>query len=95
MVSLETTTIMLYNNVHIVDSNKQNGSSRPKAPVSLSASYTSTVAEELINLIRKLHTVNDWTPYINHYICENLAHTGGLIVDKLQTLSVSKTMYTT
>lgn len=43
-----------------------------RAPVSLTASYTSTVAEELVLLLRKLHTLDTWNVCINKLIVKHL-----------------------
>ncbi|KAJ8297784.1 hypothetical protein KUTeg_024315 [Tegillarca granosa] len=45
---------------------------KQRAPVSLTASYTSTVAEEIVSLIRRLHACDYWNVYINKYITDQL-----------------------
>ena len=42
--------------------------------MSLSASYTSTVAEEIVLLLRTLHELEDWNGVINEYTCLHLSH---------------------
>lgn len=39
-----------------------------RSRVSLTASYTSTVAEEMVVLLRKLHSLDVWNPHVNAYI---------------------------
>lgn len=41
---------------------------KPRIPASVSATYSSTVAEELVTLIRKLHTLEPWNPLVNEFI---------------------------
>ena len=48
----------------------QSGNSKPKA--SLTASHSSTVAEELVALLRHLHSFNSWNPLINDFISTRL-----------------------
>ena len=43
------------------------------APVPMSASYTSTKAEEVVALLRKLHTLDGWSPVINAYMTSHLS----------------------
>ena len=45
---------------------------RNRAPVSLTASYTSTKAEEMVSLLRKLHGLDAWNFQINHFINSQL-----------------------
>ncbi|KAK3100706.1 hypothetical protein FSP39_024049, partial [Pinctada imbricata] len=45
---------------------------KQKVPVSLTASYTSTIAEEIVALIRTLHNNDCWTDHINKYITDQL-----------------------
>ena len=52
---------------------EKKGKKRVRPPVSLSASYTSTIAEETVALLRKLHTLDTWNPIINSYIMEQMA----------------------
>lgn len=47
-------------------------SSDPKSRVLLSASYTGTIAEELISLLRKLHTIPVWNSIINSFLNQKL-----------------------
>jgi E3 ubiquitin-protein ligase HERC2 len=44
-----------------------------RPPVPMSASYTSTIAEELISLLRTLHSLDEWSPVINSYIMAQLS----------------------
>ncbi|XP_052077229.1 E3 ubiquitin-protein ligase HERC2-like isoform X2 [Mytilus californianus] len=55
---------------------------KQRAPVSLTASYTSTIAEEIITLIRKLHTHDIWNLYINNFITEHLSLITDMVIDK-------------
>ena len=43
-------------------------------PSVLTASHSSTVAEELVALIRRLHNVESWRSHINDFIAERLNH---------------------
>ena len=45
---------------------------KPRIPASVSATYSSTVAEELLALIRKLHTLEAWNPLVNEFISAQL-----------------------
>lgn len=45
---------------------------KPKIPASVSATYSSTVAEELLALMRKLHTLEAWNPLVNEFISAQL-----------------------
>ena len=44
----------------------------PRIPASVSATYSSTVAEELLALIRNLHTLEAWNPLVNEFISAQL-----------------------
>ncbi|XP_021378315.1 E3 ubiquitin-protein ligase HERC2-like isoform X2 [Mizuhopecten yessoensis] len=57
---------------------------KQRAPVSLTASYTSTIAEELVALLRKLHTCECWNKHINNYIISRLSSISTLMVDRVQ-----------
>ena len=70
----------------ITDCNKTR---RVRAPVSLSASYTSTVAEEIISLLRALHNLDEWSVHINKYIFNRMEKVVDLLVEKPRTLTVS------
>ena len=49
------------------------GPIKPPYPrVSVTATYTSTVAEEMVALLRKLHSLDVWNPRINAYITSKL-----------------------
>jgi hypothetical protein len=48
----------------------QGRKSKPKA--SLTASHSSTVAEELVVLLRHLHSFDSWNPLINDFISARL-----------------------
>ena len=49
------------------------GPIKPPYPrVSVTATYTSTVAEEMVALLRKLHSLDVWNPHINAYITSKL-----------------------
>ena len=44
------------------------GPIKPPYPrVSVTATYTSTVAEEMVALLRRLHSLDVWNPHINDY----------------------------
>ena len=55
---------------------------RQRAPVSLTASYTSTVAEELVMLLRKLHTLDTWNTCINEKIVKHLGPVPQLLLEQ-------------
>lgn len=42
-------------------------------PASVSATYSSTVAEELVALLRRLHALEAWNPLINKFISGRLS----------------------
>lgn len=52
-----------------------------KCRMSLTASYSSTVAEELIWLIRYLHTLVGWNTFINRFLASKLSLTADLLSD--------------
>ncbi|XP_060607151.1 E3 ubiquitin-protein ligase HERC2-like isoform X1 [Ruditapes philippinarum] len=54
---------------------------RHRAPVSLTASYTSTVAEELVLLLRKLHTLDTWNVCINQLMVKHLRSLPHIMLD--------------
>ena len=64
---------------------------RRKAPVPLSASYTSTLAEEMVVLLRSLHTLDAWNPVINAYIVHHLHLLTDMMADHSVSLTVSST----
>lgn len=70
-----------------------NKTRRPRAPVSLSASYTSTVSEEIISLLRKLHNLDAWNAHINRYMLDRLSKVVDLLIEKPRTLTVSRRKY--
>ncbi len=45
---------------------------KPRIPASVSATYSSTVAEELLALLRKLHSLEAWNPLVNEFISAQL-----------------------
>ncbi|ESO89418.1 hypothetical protein LOTGIDRAFT_218809 [Lottia gigantea] len=51
-------------------------------PVSVTASYTSTIAEEIVTLLRTLHIQELWNPHINRFISEQFSHITDLLPDK-------------
>ncbi|KAL5011340.1 hypothetical protein ScPMuIL_009891 [Solemya velum] len=57
-------------------------SGKHKTPVSVTASYTSTVAEEIVTLLRKLHSLDCWNPQINLYIKSQLSLIPDMVVDR-------------
>ena len=64
---------------------------RRKAPVPLSASYTSTLAEEMVVLLRSLHALDAWNPVINSYIVHHLHLLTDMLADHSVSLTVSST----
>ncbi len=60
-----------------------------RAPVSMSASYTSTKGEELVALICTLHAEDNWNPYFNHYISTYLNKIATLLANTPTTNNVS------
>ena len=43
------------------------------------ASYSSTVAEEIVALVRRLHSHHSWTPLINRHISQSLQQVSHLV----------------
>ncbi|KAL3879973.1 hypothetical protein ACJMK2_032247, partial [Sinanodonta woodiana] len=58
---------------------------RQRAPVSLTASYTSTVGEELVMLLRRLHTLETWRHCINSFIVKQLMSVPTLLFEQLSS----------
>nr|XP_034301899.1 E3 ubiquitin-protein ligase HERC2 isoform X3 [Crassostrea gigas] len=56
---------------------------KPCVSVSLTASYTSTVAEEIVCLLRTLHASDCWNSHINAYITSQLVNVGDMMVEKV------------
>ncbi|XP_065932279.1 E3 ubiquitin-protein ligase HERC2 isoform X6 [Magallana gigas] len=56
---------------------------KPCVSVSLTASYTSTVAEEIVCLLRTLHASDCWNSHINAYITSQLVNIGDMMVEKV------------
>ncbi|CAH1776574.1 unnamed protein product, partial [Owenia fusiformis] len=69
-----------------IDSPKR--SSRRRAPVSISASYSSTLAEELVTLLRKIHVLDSWNTIINNHITGTLSLIADMVVEKSNTLQL-------
>lgn len=64
-----TWTLVIYLSYVCFSGEKGRKSKRkPRIPASVSATYSSTVAEELVALIRKLHTLEAWNPLVNEFI---------------------------
>ncbi|XP_052278368.1 E3 ubiquitin-protein ligase HERC2-like [Dreissena polymorpha] len=59
---------------------------RQKAPVSLTASYTSTIAEELVQLLRKLHTLETWNISINEYLVKHMKTVPNILLDQVTVI---------
>ncbi|XP_077868707.1 E3 ubiquitin-protein ligase HERC2-like [Saccoglossus kowalevskii] len=59
----------------------------PKAQVSLTASFSSTVAEEIVSLLRKLHSLESWNPLINQFISNGLRLISDMVSDRPVVLS--------
>ncbi|XP_063970630.1 E3 ubiquitin-protein ligase HERC2-like [Lytechinus pictus] len=53
-----------------------------KAKVSLTAPFASTVAEEIVLLLRKLHMLPAWNLYINKYINQRLCRVVSMVTDE-------------
>ena len=56
----------------------------------MSASYTSTKAEEMIVLLRTLHSLDAWNAHINDFLCTHLLRVHDIVVDKTKNLTVSE-----
>ena len=69
------------------EGNKLSGK-RLRAPVSMSASYTSTKAEEMIVLLRTLHSLDAWNQHINDFLCAHLLKVHDMVADKTKNLTV-------
>ena len=63
---------------------------KQRAPVSLTASYTSTIAEEIVTLLRTLHESECWTTHINKYITDQLLTVTDLMVPNVKPAQVGK-----
>ena len=53
-----------------------------RVPVSVTASYTSTITEEIVALLRKLHSLDTWNSHINAYIGQQLPKIVDLLCEK-------------
>ena len=69
-----------------------NKTRRSSVPVSLSASYTSTLAEEMMALLRRLHSLDDWNALVNTHLLDRLRLASEMLIEKPATLTV---FYTT
>uniref|UniRef100_T1IYS2 HECT-type E3 ubiquitin transferase n=1 Tax=Strigamia maritima TaxID=126957 RepID=T1IYS2_STRMM len=63
------------------------GKSLIRSRVSLTASHTSTIAEECVTLIRKLHALPAWNCAINDYLCSKLTLIPEIILEHPVLLS--------
>ncbi|EDV24531.1 uncharacterized protein TRIADDRAFT_56425 [Trichoplax adhaerens] len=73
---------------HLIDISQSR--KRSKKPVaSLSALYNTTIAEELVSLIRSLHFLPYWNIHINNFICTKLSMVP-VALEKSVTLNVSE-----
>jgi len=61
---------------------------RQRAPVSLTASYTSTVAEEIVLLLRKLHSLDTWNSCINQHVVKYLRVVPNILLDSVTVMKV-------
>lgn len=52
-----------------------------KCRVSLTASHTSTLSEELVSLVRTLHSLRGWNEVLNSFLAEKLALASDLLID--------------
>ncbi|CAH1268468.1 HERC2 [Branchiostoma lanceolatum] len=71
-----------------IDTCKKKKSPRPK--VALTCSHSSTVAEELVSLLRTLHGIDSWNRLINDYISSNLSVIADIVTDKPKPLQMSE-----
>ncbi|KAI8508669.1 E3 ubiquitin-protein ligase herc2, partial [Branchiostoma belcheri] len=71
-----------------IDTCKKKKSPRPK--VALTCSHSSTVAEELVSLLRTLHGIDSWNRLINDYISSNLSVIADIVSDKPKPLQMSE-----
>ncbi|XP_052829652.1 E3 ubiquitin-protein ligase HERC2 isoform X3 [Octopus bimaculoides] len=55
---------------------------RGRPPVTITASYSSTVADEIVSTIRKLHLLDGWNAHINSYIISKLGMIEDMVCDK-------------
>ncbi|GAB1604494.1 E3 ubiquitin-protein ligase HERC2-like [Argonauta hians] len=55
---------------------------RGRPPVTITASYSSTVADEVVSTIRKLHLLDGWNLHINCYIVSKLGMIEDMVCDK-------------
>jgi 5-formaminoimidazole-4-carboxamide-1-beta-D-ribofuranosyl 5'-monophosphate synthetase len=56
------------------------GNKRVRFHASLTASESSTIAEEVVVLLRKLHSLPAWNPLINQFISSSLQNIPSIIV---------------
>ena len=60
----------------------ETGERRSGAAVSMTASYTSTLAEEVVALIRRLHTLPVWNTAVNTAITSQLPNIVSLLAER-------------
>lgn len=58
--------------------------------VSLTASSTSSVVEEFVTLMRKLHTIPEWTEAFNSFMISKLATAADLLSHPSLTIQVRR-----
>ncbi|XP_020805471.1 probable E3 ubiquitin-protein ligase HERC2 [Drosophila serrata] len=63
--------------------------SEGKARVLLTASHSGSVAEELVALLRRLHTLPVWNPVINSFLAQKLCVAAELLAEQLPSHSIS------
>ncbi len=68
---------------------QKTSSKRSRAPVAMSASYTSTKSEEMITLLRTLHNLDAWNQHINSFLCSHLSKIPDMVAEKTRNLTVS------
>ena len=68
------------------------GKKKVRAPVSMTASYTSTKVEEIIALVRALHSIEAWNPYVNSFICLHLAQVKDMMAEPQVAVSYTSVL---
>ena len=49
--------------------------------MALTAAHSSTLVEECIRVLRKLHSIHDWTNKINDYVCLKLSLVSEIVAE--------------
>lgn len=63
-----------------IDGSMRRRKSRPQA--SLTATHSSTLAEEIVSVLRTLHSLSQWNGLINEYINSQLSGIGDIMAGR-------------